>query len=306
MSENPTTVRQIFKFITPASIVFGIALGTVYAQWFGNSGIGRFVSALFCLMLGLLGAGLFYVALDKWFSPAPLWQKLLVSCVFVVSEAAPTSAVFLALQEIVAGEGVVSAKVDSRERGWKETLAEMESRLDALRSEIPPDLREQRERIDRTRIEINELVAETTLMDNDGDKTNDHMIAANLARTESLKADLANLMSGEAALIERRAQEYADFAAKIEDHRQRREALYAEKSAAAEERHPFVTLSERMAAIPGWKLDADQTLLAIIIFWTLVIQWLPYGAVFGLRVHGAIEKEEDRAPVQDRVPRVAR
>jgi uncharacterized small protein (DUF1192 family) len=287
MSENPTSVRRIFEFIAPASIVFGIVLGTVYAQWFGNSGVGRVVSGLFCLMLGLLGSGLFYVALNKWFTNDPVWQKVLVSFVFLVSEAAPTSAVFLALQEIVQGEGAGSLRVASKERAWKETLEEMEVRLAAMRAETSPRLAEQRLRIDRLRTEISELTAEATAMDNDGDKLNDHMIQPTVARCESLKADLSNLILGEEAIIAAQADEVKAFATQVEEHRQRRESIYEEQSEAAEQRHPFVGLAERMSQIPGWGFTSEQTLLSIMLFWTFVIQWLPYGAVFGLKMHGA-------------------
>lgn len=287
MSENPTSVRRIFEFIAPASIVFGIVLGTVYAQWFGSSGVGRVVSGLFCLMLGLLGSGLFYVALNKWFTNDPVWQKVLVSFVFLVSEAAPTSAVFLALQEIVHGEGAGSLRVASKERAWRETLEEMEARLAAMRAEISPQLAEQRLRIDRLRTEISELTAEATSMDNDGNKLNDHMIQPTVARCESLKADLSNLILGEEAIIAAQTSEVKAFATQVEEHRQRRESIYKEQSEAAEKRHPFVGLAERMSQIPEWRLTSEQTLLSIMLFWTFVIQWLPYGAVFGLRMHGA-------------------
>ena len=150
---------------------------------------------------------------------------------------------------------------------WEKTLKDLERDSTASLEPSPAEVSLQAA-IAATRTDIATAVQSATDLDNDGDKTNDRMIPGQLARVESLKADLANL-DARADRIASTDTRWTEAAAALERHRATRKDVESRADNASV--HQFDRWAMQWAPLMGLAVATVREIILAAVTTSLVL-----------------------------------
>jgi hypothetical protein len=263
-------------------VVLGMIIGTTHATFFGDDGLGRWLSGAFCLVFGMLSCTM----VGRWFHliaallTAPSWRTLgavlgLGVAVLIV-ETPPTWSTFCGIRSIQESMNKSAVETGASKEAEASTVSALTAEKQTLRATTPSYLAEAQAEGRRLRSELAALAAETAQLNQDGDKRNDHLIPGLLAQAESLKSDLANLDTRVISLDQRWQKEIDALQDRIDEARQHEHEKIV--AGAVAETHPLTALGQDVASLTGTK--AEHAVLAFTILLTLLLQFGPHAANF--------------------------